>query len=98
MKGRLLFGLVTGLAILSAGSSSVLAQSKHIVQNLPKEKQLYGQAQSPVQAASLFRPLLPQLQRETNVPILLPSDLEFFSQQRQRIYAEGRERTVTESI
>ncbi|MEG4087947.1 lysozyme inhibitor LprI family protein [Microcoleus sp. Pol12B4] len=70
-----------------------MAQYKQVIQNLPNEKQLYGQARSSRQVAVLFRPLLPKLQRETKVPILLPSELEFFSQLGQSIYVEGRGET-----
>lgn len=90
MKGRSLLGIMMSLTILGIASSSVIAQYKQAIQNLPNEKQLYGQARSSRQVAVLFRPLLPKLQRETKVPILLPSESEFFSQLGQSIYVEGR--------
>jgi len=90
MKKRSIFSLMVSLAILGIASSSVMAQYKQVIQNFPNEKQLYGQARSPTQVAVLFRSLLPKLQRETKVPILLPNELEFFSQLGGRIYAEGR--------
>lgn len=90
MKGISLFGIMISLTILGIASASVMAQYKQVIHSLPNEKQLYGQARSSRQVAVLFRPLLPKLQRETQVPILLPSELEFFSQLGQSIYVEGR--------
>jgi hypothetical protein len=90
VKGISIFSLMASLAFLGIASSSVMAQYKQGIQNLPNEKQLYGQARSSRQVAVLFRPLLPKLQRETKVPILLPSEIEFFSQLGQSIYVEGR--------
>ncbi|MDF0556551.1 hypothetical protein [Kamptonema sp. UHCC 0994] len=93
MKCRSLLGMIMSLAILGIASASVMAQSKQVIQSLSNQKQLYGQARSSRQVAVLFRPLLPKLQRETKVPILLPSELEFFSQLGQSIYVEGRGET-----
>lgn len=90
MKGISILSLMATLAILGIASSSVMAQYKQVIQNSPNEQQLYGQARSPTQVAVLFRTLLPKLQRETKVPILLPNELEFFSQLGGRIYVEGR--------
>ena len=90
MKSNSIFSLIVSLAIVAIASSSVMAQYKQAIQNSPNEQQLYGQARSATQVAVLFRTLLPKLQRETKVPILLPNELEFFSQRGQRIYAEGR--------
>lgn len=90
MKSNSIFSLIVSLAIVAIVSASVMAQYKQAIQNSLSEQQLYGQARSPTQVAVLFRTLLPKLQRETKVPILLPNELEFFSQLGQSIYVEGR--------
>jgi len=88
MKLQSLLGLIMSLTIVSQLSNSVLAQTEAKIATVPLTKQLYAQSRSQKQVPALFRSILPQIKRQTRVPILLPN-LPSVTPDRQRIYING---------
>jgi hypothetical protein len=88
MKLQSLLSLIMSLTIVSQLSNSVLAQTEAKIATVPQAKQLYAQSRSQKQVPALFRSILPQIKRQTRVPILLPN-LPAVTTDGQRIYVNG---------
>jgi hypothetical protein len=81
--------LMVTLAIISIGASSAKALAQPMMPSLEDGRQLYALARARKPVAPIFRSILPQLKRQSRIPILLPSELQVKPNPGQRFYVNS---------